>query len=230
MNNPVPAPEILYEDNHLIVAIKPAGVLSQSDGSDRPDMLTILKKYIAEKYNKPGEVFLGLVHRLDMPTAGIMVFARTSKAASRLSEDIRNHRVNKQYYALTRGGPPTDSGVFRDNLSKDGETNISRVDHWGKLSELAYNIIGRTEDNLVLWQINLITGRSHQIRVQLSHRGYPILGDEKYAPDGLRSGHRAYSQGNLCLYAGILEFRHPVGDRKIMRFEKKPDFVTLFAD
>lgn len=216
-------PQILYEDNHIIVAIKPAGILSQSDGSNRPDMLTILKEYIKDKYNKPGEVFLGLVHRLDMPTAGIMVFARTSKAASRLSEDIRNRKVTKQYYVLTHGGPKEDSGVYKDYLSKDGETNISRIDKDGKWSELSFEIIGRKEEK-TLWKVDLHTGRSHQIRVQLSSRGYPIVGDEKYGT--LKGkGHRAYTDGDLCLFAGVLEFRHPVGDREVLCFEKKPEFA-----
>ncbi len=221
-------PQILYEDNHIIVAIKPAGVLSQSDGSDRPDMLTLLKEYIREKYHKPGEVFLGLVHRLDMPTAGIMVFARTSKAAARLSEDIRNRNITKEYYVLTKGGPGEKSGVYRDYLSKDGDTNTSRVDKDGKLSELAYEILGRGENGQTLWRVDLRTGRSHQIRVQLSHRGYPIVGDEKYGQLNQTPGHKAYSAGELCLFAGVLEFRHPVGERKVMRFEKIPDFMAAF--
>lgn len=221
-------PQILYEDNHVIVAVKPAGILSQADGSDRPDMLTILKEYIKEKYDKPGEVFLGLVHRLDMPTAGIMVFARTSKAASRLSEDIRNRKVLKQYYALTYGGPKENSGVYKDYLSKDGETNVSKVDKDGKLSELAFEVLGRAEGK-TLWKVDLHTGRSHQIRVQLSSRGYPIVGDEKYGHVQAGPGHKAYTKGDLCLFAGILEFRHPVGDRQTLRFEKMPDFMASFA-
>ena len=128
-------PEILYEDNHLLVAVKPPGVLSQADGSQAPDMLTLLKKYLKDKYQKPGQVFLGLVHRLDRPAGGVMVFARTSKAAARLSQQIRDHQVAKTYLAIIDGVPDHTSGIWRDKLVKDTKTNqvhVNQTNHSNK--------------------------------------------------------------------------------------------------
>ncbi|MCR5329516.1 MAG: RluA family pseudouridine synthase [Saccharofermentans sp.] len=218
--------QVLYEDNHIIVAIKPAGVLSQSDGSDSPDMLTILKAYIKEKYSKPGEVYLGLVHRLDRPVSGVMVFARTSKAASRLSEQIRMRRVEKLYRCVA-DGILEGSGRLENYISKDQDSNtvtVSDTEKPGfKLSYLDYKTIA-SKDGLTLVEVKLGTGRSHQIRAQMAHSGHALIGDRKYG-----------KKDNLCkdiaLEAYKLSFEHPV-KREFITFEAPvPDSYpwSLFA-
>ena len=218
--------KVLFEDNHLIVAIKPAGVLSQSDGSSSPDMLTILKAYIKEKYNKPGEVYLGLVHRLDRPVSGVMVFARTSKAASRLSEQIRANKVEKIYRCVVRG-ILEGSGRLENYISKDENKNmvsISDVEKPGfKHCFLDYKAIA-TKDGLTLAEVKLGTGRPHQIRAQMSHSGHPLLGDQKY-------GQKDKICKDVALQAFRLSFEHPV-KREIITFEAPcPDDYpwSLFA-
>ncbi len=198
--------DILYEDNHIIVAVKPAGVLSQADPSGDPDMLTLLKEYIKEKYNKPGNVYLGLVHRLDRPVAGVMVFARTSKAAARLSEQIRLHTVDKYYLAAVSGVMEHDCGTLRNYILKDSSTNRVKVFDKevkdAKYAELDYTVICRSS-NMTLIKVDLKTGRSHQIRAQLANAGMPIIGDRKYGkPDP------SY-RGRLMLTAWKLVFVHP---------------------
>jgi 23S rRNA pseudouridine1911/1915/1917 synthase len=197
-------PTILYEDNHLLVAIKPAGWLSQADSSQSPDMLTELKAYLKQKYNKPGEVFLGLVHRLDQPVSGIMVFARTSKAASRLSEQVREHRLERRYLAVIHSRPEAESGDIHVNLLKDKKTNITRVDPAGLASTLHYRLLAfdaASETSLV--EIQLGTGRSHQIRVSFAYAGWPLVFDQKY---GLP---RDRGRGDVALFAWKLAFEHP---------------------
>ena len=205
--------KILYEDNHIIVAIKPAGVLSQSDGSNSPDMLTILKEYIKEKYSKPGEVYLGLVHRLDRPVSGVMVFARTSKAASRLSEQIRNRKVGKIYRCITEG-VLEGSGRLENYISKDESKNIVTVSDKEKpgykASYLDYKAIA-SKDGLTLVEVRLGTGRSHQIRAQMAHNGYPLIGDQKY-------GKKDSRVKDIALEAYKLSFEHPV-KRENITFE-----------
>lgn len=204
---------ILYEDNHVIVCIKPAGVLSQSDGSGAPDMLTILKRYIKEKYGKPGEVYLGLVHRLDRPVSGVMVFARTSKAASRLSEQIRTRKVEKLYRCVVNG-VLEGSGRLENYISKDEDRNIVTVSDSEKpgykASYLDYRAIA-TKDGLTLTEIRLGTGRSHQIRAQMAHNGYPLVGDQKY---GLKDNRCK----DIALESFKLSFEHPV-KREFITFE-----------
>jgi len=173
--------DILYEDNHIIVVVKPIGILSQADHTDDPDMLSILKVYIKDKYQKPGNVFLGLVHRLDRMVSGVMVFARTSKAASRLSEQVRNHEFNKQYLAVIHG--KLESGnTLVDYLLKDESNNTTTVVNStqdnAKYAELSYEVMDYN-NNLTLVKIDLKTGRAHQIRVQFSSRNYPLYGDKK---------------------------------------------------
>lgn len=174
---------ILYEDNHIIVAYKPQGILSQADSSGAEDMLTIIKEYIKEKYNKPGDVFLGLVHRLDRNTSGVMVFARTSKAASRLSETIKNHLLQKEYLAIVEGKMKISDDFIelRNNLYKDEDLNKSFVSNknGGKEALLYYKVLDSCND-LSLVRIRLITGRHHQIRCQFANIGHPLLGDLKY--------------------------------------------------
>ena len=205
--------KILYEDNHLIVCIKPAGVLSQSDGSDAPDMLTILKRYIKEKYEKPGEVYLGLVHRLDRPVSGVMVFARTSKAASRLSEQIRSRKVEKLYRCVVNG-VLEGSGRLENYISKDEGRNIVTVSDTEKpgykASYLDYRAVS-SKDGVTLVEVNLGTGRSHQIRAQMAHCGHPLLGDQKY-------GQKDNRCKDIALESFKLSFEHPV-KREFITFE-----------
>lgn len=205
--------KVLYEDNHIIVVVKDYNIPVQEDSSKDDDMLTLIKKYLKEKYNKPGNVYLGLVHRLDRPVGGVMVFAKTSKAASRLSNEIRLKRVEKRYMALVHN-ITKEKDVLVDKLLKDEKTNTSYVSDNGKESILEYNLIEK-RGNMSLLDINLITGRHHQIRVQLSHHGYPIYGDQKYGID--KSGIQIH------LWAYKLKFKHPTKD-EIMEFVYYPDF------
>ena len=182
---------VLYEDNHIIVAIKPVNVPSQEDKTGDKDMLTMIKEYIKEKYNKPGNVYIGLVHRLDRPVGGIMVFARTSKAASRLSEEVRNKSFNKKYLAIVNGKFDEKSGTFVDYLWKDQKNNTSYVvkesKKGAKKAELNYEVLKYNhDDNLSLVKIDLKTGRHHQIRVQFSSRGHALYGDNKYMEEVIR--------------------------------------------
>ena len=201
---------VLYEDNHIIVVFKEANVLSQSDCTNDLDLMTMVKNYIKEKYHKPGNVYVGLVHRLDRPVSGIMVFAKTSKAAGRLSAEIQKKQIKKTYVAVISSIIDCDSDTFIDYLTKDEKGN-SRVTkkECGKLSELSYNVLARNyEKNETLVSINLKTGRHHQIRVQFASRGYALCGDQRY-------GKQDKTQIALCAYK--LEFVHPV-TKKIMKF------------
>ena len=191
---------VIYEDNHLLVVEKPINVPVQKDNSNDEDLLTILKKYIKEKYDKPGNVYLGLVHRLDRPVGGIMVFAKTSKCASRLSEQVRSKKLKKTYYAVVEG-KICDNGTFIDKLKKDEKTNITRVSSEGKEAILHFNRIS-TKENMSLVKIDLETGRSHQIRVQFSSRSYPLYGDKKYNIN-------SKGEGQIALFAKEISFYHP---------------------
>lgn len=200
--------EILYEDNHLLVVVKPTYVLSQSDGSDTKDMLTILKKYLKEKYNKPGNVYLGLVHRLDKEVGGVMVFAKTSKAASRLSEQVRLHQFEKYYLAVVKG--KVESNTYKDKILR--EEYQSKIDEKGKEAILSFETL-KVIDNNSLVKIKLLTGRHHQIRVQFSARGHYLLGDKRYGKKG---------EFPLALYAYHLAFYHPITKEKLI-FENIPN-------
>jgi len=205
--------KVLYEDNHIIVVVKDYNIPVQEDNTKDIDLLTMIKSYLKEKYNKPGNVYLGLVHRLDRPVGGVMVFAKTSKAASRLSNEIREKKIEKRYIALVHG-KTKEYGKLIDKLMKDEKTNTSFVDDKGKESILEYKLIEYKND-MSLLDINLHTGRHHQIRVQLSHHGYPIYGDQKYGID---------KEGiQIHLWAYKLKFKHPVKD-EIMEFTYYPDF------
>ncbi len=200
---------VLYEDNHIIVVEKPSGMLSQADQTGDLDLLSLVKSYIKEKYQKPGNVYLGLVHRLDRPVGGIMVFARTSKAASRLSTQIAEHRFVKKYYAVVWGEVVPSKGKFLDYLERleDGTTIVS--EH-GKQAILNYEVLQvNHRKNHSLVRISLQTGRHHQIRVQFASRGYPLCGDQRYGRQ---------DKTPLALFAYQLGFYHPVS-KEFLSFE-----------
>ena len=202
-------PWILYEDNHVIVAFKPAGYLSQADQSGKPDMLSWIKSDIKQRYDKPGDVFIGLVHRLDQPVSGLMVFARTSKAAGRLSAQVRAHTFGKYYLAVIRGQTEPMAGSMEDYLVKDRDINFVRIcgPDQGQFAHLDYETIAHdTIHNMSLVQIVLGTGRSHQIRVQFSSRGWPLAGDRRYGPEGRAQQNVPF---DLALMAQRLTFNHP---------------------
>ena len=204
----LPKINIIYEDNHLLVVEKPINIPVCEDESKDLDLLSILKNYIKINYNKPGNVYLGLVHRLDRPVGGVMVFAKTSKAASRLSSQVSNHTLKKTYIVVIEGKIKKEDTLV-DYLYKDSKKNISYVvsKDKGKESILNYKVLSY-KDNFSLVEINLKTGRSHQIRVQFSSRGYPLVGDAKYNKnhDGKTS---------VALFAKRLEFIHPVTKEKL---------------
>jgi 23S rRNA pseudouridine1911/1915/1917 synthase len=209
--------KILYVDNHLMVAEKPYGVPSQADSTGDDDMLSICKYYIKKKYGKPGDVYLGLVHRLDRPTRGVMVFARTSKAASRLSEQIRNGDFRKTYLAVLTAEPPKEKGELHDYLVKDEREHISRMARPGerdaKEAALEYEVLGK-KDGLCLVRVTLLTGRFHQIRAQFANIGCPVYGDMKYGKRDIKD--------KLALFAEGVSLLHPTkGERMI--FKLKPE-------
>lgn len=210
--------EILYEDNHIIVVFKNENILSQGDSTNDKDLLTKIKEYIKIKYQKPGNVYVGLVHRLDRPVSGVMVYAKTSKAASRLSEQIRTSRMEKQYLAVVNGILKEKKGEFRDYLQKleNGNTIVTDEKN-GKESILNYEVL-KEQDNQSLVKINLKTGRHHQIRVQFASRGYPLYGDQRY-------GIKNKKQIALCCYH--LAFYHPTTKEKLV-FERMPKDKEIF--
>ena len=193
---------VLYEDNHIIVVVKPINILSQSDSTGDVDMLTMIKSYLKEKYHKPGNVYLGLVHRLDRVVGGVMVFAKTSKSASRLSESIRNNDFHKTYLAICHG-KVKEKDTFVDYLKKiDNFNTIISNKEEGKLSELSYELLDYNEKlDLSLVKVNLKTGRHHQIRVQFASRNHPLIGDNRYGID---------KEKEIGLFAYKLSFIHPV--------------------
>ena len=217
--------KILYEDNHIIVVVKKPGIPTQEDKTGDKDMLTIVKEYIKVKYNKPGNVYLGLVHRLDRMVGGVMVFAKTSKAASRISEYIRQKNVKKKYLAVVNGTlPVSDQKVeLRNYLVKNERLNMSRVvDSTTKGSKeaiLEYKVLKNFTYNgkdYSLVDIDLHTGRHHQIRLQFAHIGHPLYGDIKYGQKVNKVGQ------NLALFSYYLSFFHPTKD-EYLEFEFKPN-------
>lgn len=213
--------KVLYEDNHIIVVEKEPNIPSQGDKTNDIDMLTIVKQYIKEKYNKPGEVYLGLVHRLDRPVGGVMVFARTSKAAARLSEEVRNKVFKKQYLAIVDGKFEKNNGSLEDYLLKNERNNLSKVVEAetknAKYAKLDYEVLTYNEEiNLSVVRINLHTGRHHQIRVQLSSRNHSIYGDQKYGTRGKGK--------QICLWAYSLTVIHPI-TKEEMKFVSIPEKI-----
>ncbi|MBR3161131.1 MAG: RluA family pseudouridine synthase [Bacilli bacterium] len=203
---------IIYEDNHVLVVNKPINIPVCEDSSHDLDLLTMLKKYIKDKYNKPGNVYLGLVHRLDRPVGGVMVFAKTSKASSRLAKQIQEHKMDKVYYAVINGKIDSE-GEMVDYLYKDKINNMSYVTDKdkGKEARLKYRRIGYNKDyNYSLVEVYLYTGRSHQIRVQFASRGYPLVGDHKYGKD-------RDNKTNIALFSHKLSFVHPIS-KEILNF------------
>ena len=206
---------ILYEDNHILVVLKPVNIPVCEDESKDLDLLNMLKKYLKEKYDKKGNVYLGLVHRLDRPVSGVMVFAKTSKAASRLSKQVSNHILKKEYHAVVIG--KLDKGRFEDKLLKNNKTNISKVDKNGKLAILDYESLKYDKkNNYSLVKINLKTGRSHQIRVQFSHHNHPLIGDNKYNNVEIK-------KIPVALFASSLTFNHPITNESLTFSYNLPD-------
>lgn len=215
--------EVLYEDNHIIVVVKPCNVLSQADSTGDIDLLTMVKQYVKEKYNKPGNVYIGLVHRLDRPVGGVMVFARSSKAASRLSQMIKERQLNKNYLAVVRGLLDKKEGEFTDYLLKEDNGNtIVTTKEKGKLAKLKYKVLEENKsNNLSLVEIELLTGRHHQIRVQFASRGHSLYGDQRY---GIKDNKQ------IALWAYELEFVHPVKKETMhfTHFPSKSDAWEIF--
>ena len=217
--------KVIYEDNHIIVVQKLPNIPSQADKTEDIDMLTIVKNYIKKKYNKPGNVYLGLVHRLDRPVGGVMIFAKTSKAASRLSNAVREKIFKKKYLAVVDGNIEKEYGTLEDYLYKDERNNISKVvskdKKNAKLAKLDYKVLKYNEiKNLSLLEINLYTGRHHQIRVQLQNFGHSIFGDQKYGTRGKGK--------QIALWAYELTIEHPITKRK-MTFKSLPEPVGTWC-
>ena len=212
---------ILYEDNHIIVVVKDFNVLSQGDSTGDPSIMDMIKEYIKVKYNKPGNVFLGLVHRLDRPVGGVMVFARSSKAAARLTKSFAKHEIVKKYLAIVHG-KIEGSGEFKDKIEK-GKDGNSFISNHGKESILEYETLDYDASNdCTLVSISLKTGRHHQIRVQFASRGHYLLGDQRYG---------VIDHTQICLFAYYLSFTHPV-TKELLEFKVYPEkkgYWTIFT-
>jgi 23S rRNA pseudouridine1911/1915/1917 synthase len=208
--------DVLYEDNHCLAVNKPAGLPSQGDESGAETLVDLAKGYLKQRYGKPGNVYIGLVHRLDRPTSGVVLLARTSKAAARLAAQFRAGTIEKTYWALVEGSPTVDEGLWTDRLQKDRRLNASRVvgevEEGGREAKVAFRVLHRWTDVAKL-ELRPFTGRSHQLRVQLANRGLPILGDERY---GARSRIAAADGGRrIALHARSLTFSHPTREEVI---------------
>ena len=210
---------ILYEDNHLLVVEKPVNLPVQADDSGDEDLLTLLKADLKKRHQKPGNVYLGLVHRLDRPVGGVLVFAKTSKAASRLSDVLRKREMERTYLAVVRGGLE-NGGLLEHHLWKDAKKNkvhaVKPSHPGGKKAILQYETIER-KDGMSLLAIQLHTGRSHQIRVQMATSGAPLYGDQKYGQHVNQPGQQ------IALWAHTLSFPHPT-TKEILKFESTPPF------
>lgn len=210
--------EILYEDNHIIVVEKPQNMPTCEDATKDLDLLSAVKNYIKTVYEKPGEAFVGLVHRLDRPTGGVMVFAKTSKAASRLSEQMKAGDFEKKYLTVLVGSPKKEKGTLVNFLKKNPITNqvylCSETTEGAKRAELSYRVL-EEKGKYSLVEVRLFTGRSHQIRVQMAGQSTPVFGDMKYG------GEKAV-KGNLALYAYSLKFTHPVTKERMVFLSEPP--------
>lgn len=217
--------KVIYEDNHIIVVEKQPNIPSQADKTGDIDMLTLVKQYIKEKYNKPGNVYLGLIHRLDRPVGGVMIFAKTSKAASRLSDQVREKVFKKKYLAVVDGKVEPRSGTLEDYLYKDERNNMSKVvdknKKNAKFAKLDYELVKYNEvKDLSLIKVNLHTGRHHQIRVQLANFGHSIFGDQKYGTRGKGK--------QIALWAYLLTIKHPI-TKEEMTFKDLPEAVGTWC-
>ena len=205
--------KILYEDNHIIAVNKPAGMLVQGDKTGDETIGDVVKQYIKQKYEKPGEVFLGVVHRIDRPVSGIVLFARTTKALQRLNEMFQKREIQKTYWAIVQSRPAKESDLLVNYLRKNEEKNMSRVvsaETKGALKcELEYKLIAES-DNYWLLEVDPHTGRHHQIRVQLAHTGCIIKGDLKYGAK------RSNKDASICLHARMVQFIHPVKKEEVI--------------
>lgn len=210
--------KVIYEDNHLLVVEKPVNILSQGDDTNDKDMVNLLKQYVKEKYNKPGNVYIGLVHRLDRPVGGAMVFAKTSKAASRLSEQVRNKTFKKTYRAVLHGTMAKENDTLKDYLYKNKKTNmvsvVNKSHKEAKNAELSYETLDK-KDGFSLVEIDLKTGRSHQIRVQFASRRHPLFGDQRYGQHVNKVGQQ------ISLWSYKIEIEHPTTKEK-MEFVCEP--------
>ena len=218
--------KVIYEDNHIIVVEKIPNIPSQADKTGDTDMLSLVKSYIKEKYNKPGNVYLGLVHRLDRPVGGIMIFARTSKAASRLSNQIREKIFKKKYLAVVEGKFEKEEGTLENYLAKNTKTNTSKIvnksNKDAKLAKLDYKVLSYDkQENLSLVEVNLHTGRHHQIRVQLANIGHSLYGDQKYGTTGKNK--------QIALWAYKLTIVHPT-TKEEMTFTDYPEKIGIWKN
>lgn len=216
---------ILHEDNHVIVVVKPQNVPTCEDDSKDPDLLSAVKEYVKVKYNKQGNVYIGLVHRLDRPTGGIMVFAKSSKAAARLSEQMKEGDFEKKYLAVTVGTPKEEQATLRHYLKKNAVNNMVYLSaptvEGAKYAELDYKVL-ESKNGLSLVNVRLHTGRSHQIRVQMNAIGCPLYGDMRYG------GEKA-KKGNLALWAYYLAFTHPVTKERLVFRVEPPKDNTIWS-
>jgi 23S rRNA pseudouridine1911/1915/1917 synthase len=211
---------ILHEDNHIIVVLKPQNVPTCEDSSGDKDLLNMLKDYVKVTYNKPGNVYLGLVHRLDRPTGGVMVFAKSSKAAARLSEQLKDGDFEKRYYTVLVGEPREDKATLTHYMKKNAVNNMVYVCpptvQGAKFAELEYQVLEQ-KNGLSLTDVRLHTGRSHQIRVQMNAIGTPVYGDMRYGGEKAKKGY-------LALWAYYLSFTHPVSkERMVFRVQPPKD-------
>ena len=201
---------VLYEDNHLIAINKKSGDICQGDKTGDIPLSEIVKEFLKNKYNKPGNVFLGTIHRIDRPTSGVIIYAKTSKALSRMNDKFRNNEISKTYWAIVKNKLPKEKDIIENYLLKNNKKNKSFVTktNEGKHSKLHYTII-KSLENYYLYEIKPETGRHHQIRVQLSNIGSPIKGDLKYGAK------RSNKDASICLHARKIIFEHPVSKDKI---------------
>lgn len=220
--------KVLYEDNHLLVVEKPINIPVQADSSGDLDFLTMLKEDVKQRHKKPGNVYLALVHRLDRPVGGVMLFAKTSKAASRVSNEIRKQAMDRKYLAVVHGVPKKQSGILSHFLYKDKQKNIVhavRENHpQAKQARLHYEVVANSK-GLSLLSVELYTGRPHQIRVQLAENGTPIYGDQKYGSHKSRPGMQ------IALWAYELTIQHPTKEEQVSAVSNPPatyPWIELF--
>lgn len=218
--------QVLFEDNHIIIINKRSGDITQGDKTGDKPLSDVVKNYIKTKFNKPGNVYLGVIHRLDRPTSGVIIFARTSKALERLNKMLREKKINKTYWAIVKGCPKKEKDTLINFLKKNPKKNKSSVYHHeisgAKRAVLHYQVIQKL-DNYTLLEIDLETGRHHQIRAQLSAIGFPIKGDLKYGFN------RSNKDGSIHLHARKIEFIHPVSKELISLIGPTPNDVIWNA-